>query len=131
MQDPISDFLTRLRNAGMAQHAEVLMPHSKMKESIARILKEEGYVSGVTVETAAGTPIKQLKVALKYQGRKNVIVGLKQVSTPGLRRYVSSTDIPRVLGGLGVAILSTPKGILTGSQARQQKVGGELVCYVW
>lgn len=131
MQDPISDFLTRLRNAGMAQHAEVLMPHSKMKESIARILKDEGYISNVTVETTAGTPVKQLKVALKYQGRKNVIVGLKQVSTPGLRRYVSSTEIPRVLGGLGLAILSTPKGLLTGSQARQQKVGGELVCYVW
>jgi len=131
MQDPISDFLTRLRNAGMAQHAEVLMPHSKMKESIARILKDEGYIASVTVETAAGTPIKQLKVALKYQGRKNVIVGLKQVSTPGLRRYCSSTEIPRVLGGLGLAILSTPKGLLTGFQARQQKVGGELVCYVW
>jgi small subunit ribosomal protein S8 len=131
MQDPISDFLTRIRNAGQAKHAEVLMPHSKMKESIALILKEEGYLSAVSVESAAGTPVKQLKVSLKYQARRNVIAGLKQVSTPGLRRYVSSTDIPRVLGGLGLAILSTPKGILSDSQARKQKVGGELVCYVW
>ncbi len=131
MQDPISDFLTRIRNAGLAQHAEVLMPHSKMKESIAQILKDEGYISSVSVEGAAGTPVKQLKLSLKYQGRRNVIVGLKQVSTPGLRRYVCSTEIPRVLGGLGVAILSTPKGILSDSQARREKVGGELVCYVW
>ena len=131
MQDPISDFLTRIRNAGQAKHAEVLMPHSKMKESMALILKEEGYLAGVSVETTAGTPVKQLKVSLKYQARRNVIVGLKQVSTPGLRRYVSSTDIPRVLGGLGLAILSTPKGILSDSQARKEKVGGELVCYVW
>lgn len=128
MQHPISDFLTRLRNAGLAQHAEVVMPHSKMKESIAHLLKQEGYISSVTVE---GAKLKQLKLGLKYQGRRNVIVGLKQVSTPGLRRYVSSADIPRVLGGMGVAILSTPKGLLTGSQARKQNVGGELVCYVW
>ncbi|HTH47772.1 MAG TPA: 30S ribosomal protein S8 [Candidatus Limnocylindria bacterium] len=115
----------------MAQHAEVLMPHSKMKESIAQILKDEGYISNVSVEGAAGTPVKQLKLSLKYQGRRNVIAGLKQVSTPGLRRYVCSTEIPRVLGGLGVAILSTPKGIMSDSQARKQHVGGELVCYVW
>ena len=104
------------------------MPHSKMKESMANLLKQEGYISSVTVE---GSKLKQLKLGLKYQGRRNVIVGLKQVSTPGLRRYVSSADIPRVLGGMGVAILSTPKGLLTGSQARKQNVGGELVCFVW
>lgn len=128
MHDPISDLLTRIRNAGLAQHAEVVIPHSKMKESISRILKDEGYISSVTVE---GTNIKQIKLRLKYQGKQNVIVGLKQVSSPGLRRYVSSAEIPRVLGGMGVAILSTPKGLLTGTEARKQNIGGELVCFVW
>ncbi len=128
MHDPISDLLTRIRNAGLAQHAEVVIPHSKMKESISQILKDEGYISSVTVE---GTTIKQIKLRLKYQGKQNVIVGLKQVSSPGLRRYVSSSEIPRVLGGMGVAILSTPKGLLTGTEARKQNIGGELVCFVW
>ena len=128
MHDPISDLLTRIRNAGLAQHAEVVIPHSKMKESISRILKDEGYISSVTVE---GTIIKRMKLRLKYQGKQNVIVGLKQVSSPGLRRYVSSSEIPRVLGGMGVAILSTPKGLLTGTEARKQNIGGELVCFVW
>ncbi|MEI6357431.1 MAG: 30S ribosomal protein S8 [Verrucomicrobiota bacterium] len=128
MHDPISDLLTRIRNGGLAQHAEVVIPHSKMKESISRILKDEGYISSVTVE---GSTIKQMKLRLKYQGKQSVIVGLKQVSTPGLRRYVSSSEIPRVLGGMGVAILSTPKGLLTGTEARKQNIGGELVCFVW
>jgi small subunit ribosomal protein S8 len=126
--DPISDLLTRIRNAGMAQHPAVAIPHSKLKEAIAGILKREGYISDFSVE---GDKIKTLKLGLKYQGRRSVIVGLKQISTPGLRRYVASTEIPRVLGGLGVAILSTPKGVLSGSEARKQNVGGELVCYVW
>lgn len=128
MHDPISDLLTRIRNAGLAQHAEVVIPHSKMKESISHILKDEGYISSVTVE---GTTIKRMKLRLKYQGKQSVIVGLKQVSSPGLRRYVSSSEIPRVLGGMGVAILSTPKGLLTGTEARKQNIGGELVCFVW
>ena len=128
MHDPISDLLTRIRNAGLAQHAEVVIPHSKMKESISHILKHEGYISSVTVE---GTTIKRMKLRLKYQGKQSVIVGLKQVSSPGLRRYVSSSEIPRVLGGMGVAILSTPKGLLTGTEARKQNIGGELVCFVW
>ncbi len=128
MHDPISDLLTRIRNAGLAQHAEVVIPHSKMKESISQILKDEGYISSVTVE---GTTIKRMKLRLKYQGKQNVIVGLKQISSPGLRRYVSSSEIPRVLGGMGVAILSTPKGLLTGTEARKQNIGGELVCFVW
>ena len=128
MHDPISDLLTRIRNGGLAQHAEVVIPHSKMKESISRILKDEGYISSVTVE---GSTIKQMKLRLKYQGKQSVNVGLKQVSTPGLRRYVSSSEIPRVLGGMGVAILSTPKGLLTGTEARKQNIGGELVCFVW
>ena len=128
MHDPISDLLTRIRNASLAQHAEVVIPHSKMKESISNILRDEGYIAGVKTE---GAVVKQLKLSLKYQDRKSVIVGLKQISSPGLRRYVNSADIPRVLGGMGVAILSTPKGLLTGTEARKQKIGGELVCFVW
>ena len=128
MHDPISDLLTRIRNAGMAKHPTVVMPHSKMKESIAQILKREGYLIEVSVE---GAPLKTLKLGLKYQDRKSVIAGLRQISTPGLRRYVQSTDIPRVLGGMGVAIVSTSQGIMTGTEARKQNLGGELVCYVW
>jgi len=128
MHDPISDLLTRIRNAGQSHHAEVVIPHSKVKESIARLLQQEGYLGEVSVE---GTNIKSLKVALKYQGRKSVITGLRRISTPGLRRYVGSGDIPRVLGGMGVAVISTPKGVLSGTEARKQNVGGELICYVW
>lgn len=128
MQDPIADMLTRIRNAGMARHTSVAMPHSRMKESIARILKDEGYIADIAVE---GDKLKTLKLGLKYQGRKSVIEGLRQISTPGLRRYVGAGSIPRVLGGLGTAILSTPRGVLSGSEARKQGVGGELVCYVW
>ena len=126
--DPVSDLLTRIRNAGMALHPSVSLPHSRFKEAIARVLKSEGFISDIAVE---GDKLKTLKLGLKYQGRKAVIQGLKQVSTPGLRRYVAGSDAPRVLGGLGVAILSTPQGVMTGSQARRQNVGGEIVCYVW
>ncbi len=128
MHDPISDLLTRIRNAGLAKHASVVMPHSKMKEAVAQILKREGYVSDVAVEA---TPLKNLKLSLKYVGRAPVIVGLRQISTPGLRRYVRSTEIPRVLGGMGISIVSTSRGLMTGTEARQQNLGGELVCYVW
>jgi small subunit ribosomal protein S8 len=128
MQDPISDFLTRIRNAGMARLPAVTMQHSKMKESIAHILKREGYVSDVAVQ---GDKLKQLTVNLKYQGRRSVITGIKQVSTPGLRRYVGATEIPKVLGGMGIAVLSTPKGIMSGTDARRANQGGEVVCYVW
>lgn len=126
--DPVSDLLTRIRNAGMALHPSITLPHSQFKQSIAEVLREEGYIASVSTD---GEKLKILKLTLKYQGRKPVIVGLKQVSTPGLRRYVASTDIPRVLGGLGVAIVSTPKGVMSGNQARKQNLGGELVCYVW
>lgn len=126
--DPVSDLLTRIRNAGMALHPSVNLPHSRFKESIAEVLRQEGYIAGVSTE---GDKLKTLKLTLKYQARKPVIVGLRQISTPGLRRYVASTDIPRVLGGLGVAVVSTPKGVMSGSQARKQNLGGELVCYVW
>jgi len=128
MHDPISDLLTRIRNAGMARHAKVTIPHSKLKESVAAILKQEGYVADVTVE---GATIKSIVVSLKYEQRRPVIVGLRQISTPGLRRYVRSTEIPRVLGGMGVAVVSTSRGVMSGQDAKKQNLGGELVCYVW
>lgn len=128
MTDPISDMLTRIRNAHRALLPTVELPHSKMKENIANILKKEGYLAEVSVE---GKAIKTLKLKLKYEGKKGVIEGLRRVSSPGLRRYVGATDIPRVRGGLGTAIMSTSQGIMTGVQARKNKLGGELVCYIW
>jgi small subunit ribosomal protein S8 len=128
MNDPISDMLARIRNANNALLPLVNVPHSKMKESIAGILKREGYIQDFSIE---GQLPKNLKLKLKYQGKKSVIEGLKRISTPGLRRYVGSTDIPRVRGGLGVALLSTSEGLMTGNQARKKNLGGELLCYVW
>ncbi len=128
MNDPISDMLARIRNANQALLPAVEMPHSKIKESIAAILKREGYISDFAVE---GKLPRTIKMKLKYQGKKSVIEGLKRVSTPGLRRYVGSTEIPRVRGGLGVSMLSTSEGIMTGTQARKKNLGGELICYVW
>jgi small subunit ribosomal protein S8 len=128
MSDPISSMLTSIRNAGRANLPEVLVPHSKLKESIAHVLKREGYVAEVTVE---GKPSKKIKITLKYTGRKPVIEGLRRISSPGLRRYTGALEVPRVLGGLGVSILSTSEGIMTGVQARQKNVGGELLCEVW
>jgi len=128
MSDPISDLLTRIRNAGRALLPAVELPHSRMKESVAKILKSEGYVADVAVE---GNKIKKLKIHLKYQGKKGVIEGLKRVSRPGLRRYVGATEIPRVLSGMGVSILSTPEGVMTGAQAKKKNLGGELLCQVW
>jgi small subunit ribosomal protein S8 len=128
MTDPIADLLTRIRNANQALLPAVTLPHSRLKERIARILKQEGYLADCAVE---GDKIKQLKLKLKFQGRKGVIEGLRRVSTPGLRHYVGARDIPRVLGGMGVAILSTPHGVMTGVEARKQNVGGEVLCYIW
>jgi small subunit ribosomal protein S8 len=128
MTDPISDMLTRLRNGGRALQPHIELPHSRLKESIAHILKNEGYVSNVSVD---GKTIKKIKIGLKYTGKKNVIEGLKRVSKPGLRKYVGATEIPRVRGGLGVAVISTPEGIMTDVQARKKNLGGELLCYVW
>ena len=128
MTDPISDMLTRIRNAHGALLPAIEMPHSKVKESIAAILKKEGYIAEVSVE---GKPMKKLKLKLKYQGKKGVIEGLRRVSSPGLRRYVGATEIPRVLGGLGTAIVSTSQGVMSGTQARKNNLGGELLCYVW
>ena len=128
MIDPIADMLTRIRNAHRALLPVVEMPHSKIKESIAGILKKEGYVADFAVE---GKLPKTIKVRLKYQGKKGVIEGLRRVSRPGLRHYVGATEIPRVRGGLGVAVVSTPEGVMTGTQARKKNLGGELLCYVW
>jgi len=128
MTDPISDMLTRIRNASRALLPVVEVPHSKIKESIAGILKSEGYVADVAVD---GKVSKTIKIRLKYEGKKNVIEGLKRISKPGLRNYVGSTEIPRVRGGLGVAVVSTSEGVMTGTQARKKNIGGELLCYVW
>jgi small subunit ribosomal protein S8 len=127
--DPIADFLARVRNGVRAQKPEVLIPYSKIKAEIARVFKEEGYISDYSVDTSGAHP--QIKVVNKLVDRSSAIAGLKRVSRPGLRRYVGADEIPRVLGGMGVAILSTSRGILSGREARKQKVGGELLAYVW
>jgi small subunit ribosomal protein S8 len=129
--DPIADMLTRIRNAALAQHESTRMPASKIKKAIAQILKQEGYISDFRDETSdRGKP--ELRVVLKYAGGKRAAFeGLKRVSRPGRRVYVGHTDIPRVLSGLGVSILSTSSGVMTDRDARQKKVGGELLCEVW
>ena len=127
--DPIADFLARVRNGVRAQKPEVLIPYSKIKAEIARIFKEEGYISDYSVDTSGAHP--RIKVINKLVDRSSAIAGLRRVSRPGLRRYVGADEIPRVLGGMGVAILSTSQGILSGREARKQKVGGELLAYVW
>ncbi|MGA3169750.1 MAG: 30S ribosomal protein S8 [Chthoniobacteraceae bacterium] len=129
LTDPIADFLARLRNAGAALKPEVLVPYSKIKAEIARILKQEGYISAFELDTTGAHP--RIKITTKLANRSSAIKGLRRVSRPGLRRYVAAKQIPRVLGGMGVAILSTPRGILTGHEAKRQNVGGELVAYVW
>ncbi len=129
LSDPIADFLTRLRNANTARKAEVLVPYSKIKAEIARILKQEGYITNYEVDTAGKFP--QIKVLSKLANRQSAITGLKRVSKPGLRKYVGATEIPRVLGGMGISILSTPRGIITGREAKKQNIGGELLAYVW
>ena len=128
MSDPISDMLTRIRNAGRALLPAIELPHSRIKENVANILKQQGYVTDVAVD---GLPLKKLKIRLKYEGKKPVIEGLKRISRPGLRRYVGATEIPRVRGGLGVAIVSTSEGVMTDAQARKKNLGGELLCYIW
>lgn len=128
MQDPISDMLTRLRNAGMSCQKEVVMPASKMKAAIAKVLLEEGYIAGYSVEDDVK---KTLKIELKYYMRRPVIEGLERVSKPSCRLYCGCKEIPRVKDGLGIAILSSPKGVLSGKDAQKQNVGGEVLCYVW
>ena len=130
MTDPIADFLTRLRNANSAYHDEVALPHWKIKANIAQILKSEGYIADYRTEDARVG--KSLVVQLKYgPSRERSIAGLRRVSKPGLRVYAKSTNLPRVLGGLGVAIISTSSGLLTDRQAARQGVGGEVLAYVW
>jgi small subunit ribosomal protein S8 len=133
--DPIADMLTRLRNALLAGHNSVSVPNSKLKQAIARILKEEGYIEDFQVVAAEDTPQPILRLLLKYVGqrreRRPVISGLERVSTPGRRVYARRKDIPWVLSGMGIAILSTPKGVMTGARARQLGVGGEVLCKIW
>ncbi|UYN91570.1 MAG: 30S ribosomal protein S8 [Anaerolineales bacterium] len=133
MNDPISDMLTRIRNGVMAGHALVGMPSSRLKAAIAAILKEEGFIEGF--EVVEDGPFKVLRIQLKYVGdrreRRPVISGLERVSSPGRRIYAKRSEIPWVLSGLGTAILSTPKGVMSGRRARQMGVGGEILCKVW
>jgi small subunit ribosomal protein S8 len=135
ISDPISDMLTRMRNAVMASHNMVALPSSKIKVAIAKILKDEGYISSYEVVDGKVTGSKVLRIRLKYVGerrsRRSVITGLERISRPGRRVYTSTAEIPWVLSGLGIAIVSTPKGVMTGQRARQLGVGGEILCKVW
>jgi small subunit ribosomal protein S8 len=133
MTDPVADFLTRLRNAAKAQHHDVRIPSSKLKHELARILKEQGYIEAYHIEPPApDRPGEQLTVTLKYtDDRRPVISGLQRVSRPGQRTYVDHAHIPRIQGGMGTAIISTSKGVMTGHEARQQGIGGEVVAKVW
>ena len=129
LTDPIADFLTRLRNASNAGKSEVIAPFSKIKFEIARILKQEGYISNYELDSAGQFPL--IKVVTKFINRAPAITGLKRVSKPGLRKYVGAQEVPRVLGGMGISILSTPKGVLSGREAKKENVGGELLAFVW
>lgn len=130
MTDPIADMLTRVRNASQAMHDEVLVPSSKIKENIARILVDEGYVDGFDVVEESGH--RFIKIQMRYSTeRERAISGIRRISKPGRRVYRGATELPRVLGGMGVAIISTSKGVMTDKEARQAKVGGEVLAYVW
>jgi len=130
MTDPIADMLTRIRNASRAHHAEVVVPASRTKREIARILKDEGFIADVREDRDGSVAI--LRLQLKYvDGKVPVVSGLKRISKPGLRVYARKTDIPRVLGGLGIVIVSTSQGIMTGAQAKRAQLGGEVLAYVW
>ncbi len=132
MTDPIADMLTRIRNANTAMKDSVRMPSSKLKENLARILEREGYIDGFSVSPAEKIPGNVLEIQLKYSPeRARTIEGLRRVSKPGLRIYAQADRMPRVLGGLGVAVVSTSHGLMTDREARQRRVGGEVLCYVW
>ena len=132
LTDPIADMLTRIRNANTAMHDEVRMPSSKQKVALAAILEKEGYIQGFTVAPSTAGPGEVLTISMKYSAdRARTIAGLRRISTPGLRVYRKSDAVPRVLGGLGVAVLSTSHGLMTDREARKRKVGGEVLCYVW
>jgi small subunit ribosomal protein S8 len=129
VSDPIADFLTRLRNATRSGKPEVVAPFSKMKGEVARILKEEGFIESFAVETVEGRAV--LRMGLKFVNHRSVITDLKRVSRPGLRRYVGAADIPRVLSGIGISILSTSSGVMSSREAKRRNVGGELLAFVW
>ena len=132
MTDPVADMLTRVRNANIAMHDDVRMPSSKLKEALAAVLQKEGYIDGFTVADDPTRPGRVLTITMKYTPeRKRTISGIKRVSKPGLRIYRKADKIPRVLGGLGVAVLSTSTGLMTDREARRAGVGGEVLCYVW
>jgi small subunit ribosomal protein S8 len=132
MTDPIADMLTRLRNANTAMHDEVKMPSSKLKEALAEVLHKEGYIAGFSIAPASSGPGSSLTITLKYSPtRERTISGITRVSKPGLRVYRKADEVPRVLGGLGVAVLSTNQGLLSDREARKRRVGGEVLCYVW
>ncbi len=132
LTDPIADMLTRVRNANTAMHDEVRMPASKQKVALAAILEKEGYIAGYSVAPATSGPGDVLTISMKYSNdRRRTISGLRRISTPGLRIYRKSNEVPRVLGGLGVAVLSTSHGLMTDREARKRQVGGEVLCYVW
>lgn len=129
MTDPIADYLTRIRNAGRAQHKHVDIPASNLKVSLTEILYQQNFINGYSI--LKDSPQGSIRIYLRYRDNKPVIEGLERISTPGLRRYMGANDIPRTLNGLGVTIVSTPKGLLTDAQARQQNVGGEVLCRIW
>jgi small subunit ribosomal protein S8 len=129
LTDPIADFLTRLRNAAGSRRADVSAPYAKIKEEIARILKEEGYIAAYEVDNSTRPAV--IKVTMKFVNRTPSLTGVKRVSKPGLRKYVAADEVPRVLGGMGTAIVSSSRGILTGRQAKRENVGGELLAIVW
>ena len=132
MTDPIADMLTRIRNANVAMHDDVTMPSSKLKESLAPLLEKQGYILSFEAADRDGRPGRDLTIQMKYSPeRQRVISGLKRVSSPGLRVYRKADEVPRVLGGLGVAVLSTSQGLMTDREARKRRVGGEILCYVW
>jgi len=132
MTDPVADMLTRIRNANTAMHDEVIMPSSKLKVALAGMLEREGYIGGFDVADNSDKPGQNLTIRMKYSPkRERVISGLKRVSKPGLRVYSGSKDVPRVVGGLGVAVVSTSKGLMSDREARRRRLGGEVLCYVW
>ena len=132
MTDPIADMLTRIRNANAAMFDSVKMPSSKLKVNLAKVLQREGFITGFTVTKVEGKPGDTLEIGLKYsEDRKKTIAGIKRVSTPGLRIYKKSDQMPKVLGGVGVAVVSTSHGLMTAREARKAKLGGEVLCYVW
>jgi small subunit ribosomal protein S8 len=132
MTDPIADMLTRIRNANVAMHDQVRMPSSKLKEALAGILEREGYIEGFSVQDDPGRPGRVLEISMKYTpDRARTISGIRRVSKPGLRVYTTADRLPRVLGGLGVAVLSTSQGLMTDREAHKRRMGGEVLCYVW